>query len=82
MLVLFANEMKCCLFSYMNRIGRVMVSVLGSSVIDLGFEPRSGQTKHYKIGMCCLSAKHAALKRKKESSWLYGNWIYSYLYYQ
>ena len=45
----------------MNRIGGVMVSVLALSAIDHGFKPRSGQTKDYKIGICCLSAKHAAL---------------------
>ena len=39
----------------------VMVSVLVSSVVDRGFEPRSGQTKDYKIGIFCFSAKHAAL---------------------
>jgi hypothetical protein len=27
-----------------------MVSVLASSAVDRGFEPRSGQTKDYKIG--------------------------------
>ena len=47
-----------------NRIGGVMVSVLASSAVDLGFEPRSGQTKDFKIGICCFSAKHAALWRK------------------
>ena len=26
----------------------------------------SGQTKAYEIGICCFSAKHAALRRKKE----------------
>jgi hypothetical protein len=31
-----------------------------------GFELRSGQTKDYKIGICCLSAKHAALRRKRK----------------
>ena len=41
----------------------VMVSVLAPSVIDRGFEPRSDQTKHYTIGMCCFFAKHAALRR-------------------
>jgi hypothetical protein len=41
-----------------------MVSVLASSVIDRSFEPRSGQTKDYEIGICCFSAKHAALRRK------------------
>ena len=43
-----------------------MVSVLGSSVVDHGFEPRSGQTKDYKIGICCFSAKHAVLRRKSK----------------
>ena len=41
-----------------------MVSVLASSEVDRGFEPRSGQTKDYKIGICRCSAKHTALSRK------------------
>ena len=49
-----------------------MVSVLASSVVDHGFEPRSGQTKDYKIGICCFSAKHAALRRKSKD-WLARN---------
>jgi hypothetical protein len=49
-----------------------MVSVLASSVVDHGFEPRSGQTKDYKIGMCCFSAKYAALRRKNKD-WLARN---------
>ena len=49
-----------------------MVSVLASSVVDCGFEPRSGQTKDYKIGICCFSAKHAALRRKSKD-WLTRN---------
>ena len=53
-----------------NRIGGVMVSVLASSVVYRGFEPRSGQTKDYKIGICCFSAKHAALKSKSKDGWL------------
>jgi hypothetical protein len=55
-----------------NRIGGVMVSVLVSSAVDRGFEPRSGQTKDYKIGICCFSAKHAALRRKSKD-WLAWN---------
>ena len=43
-----------------------MVSVLTSSAVDHGFEPRSGQTKDYEIGICCFSAKHAALRRKSK----------------
>jgi hypothetical protein len=56
----------------MNRIGGVMVSVLASSAVDRGFEHRSGQTKDYKIGICCFSAKHTAL-RKKSKDWLARN---------
>jgi hypothetical protein len=55
-----------------NRIGGVMISVLASSTVDRGFEPRSGQTKDYKIGICCFSAKHAAL-RSKNKDWLAQN---------
>jgi hypothetical protein len=55
-----------------NRIGGIMVSVLASSVADQGFEPRSGQAKDYKIGICCFSAKHAAL-RSKSKDWLARN---------
>jgi hypothetical protein len=47
-----------------NRIGGVVVSVLASSAVDDVFEPWSGQTKDYEIGICCFSAKHAALRRK------------------
>jgi hypothetical protein len=43
-----------------------MVRVLFSSAVDRGFEPRSGQTKDYKIAVCCFSAKHTALRRKSK----------------
>jgi hypothetical protein len=49
-----------------------MVSVLASSVVDRGFEPRSGQTKEYEIGICCFSAKHASLMSKSKD-WLARN---------
>ena len=52
-----------------NRIGGVMVSVLASNAIDRGFEPISGQTKDYKMGICCFAAKHTALRRKNKD-WL------------
>ena len=42
-----------------NRIGGLIVSVLASSAVDRGFEPRSVQAKYYKIGICSLSANHA-----------------------
>ena len=55
-----------------HRIGGVMVSVFASSVVERGFEPRSGQTKDNKIGICCFSTKHAALRRKSKD-WLARN---------
>ena len=39
-----------------NRIGGVMVDVHSSTAVDRGFEPRSGQMKDYRIGMCCFPA--------------------------
>ena len=50
-----------------------MVSMLVSSVVDHGFEPRSGQTKDYKSGICCFSAKHVALIRRKNKDGLAWN---------
>ena len=49
-----------------------MVSVLASSVVDRGFESQSSQTRDYKIGICCFSAKHSALRRKSKD-WLVRN---------
>ena len=49
-----------------------MVSVLAVSAVDRGFDHQSGQTKDYKIGICCFSAKHAALRRKSKD-WLVRN---------
>ena len=49
-----------------------MVSMLASSSVDRGFVPRLGQTKDYKIGICCFSAKYAALRRKRKD-WLARN---------
>ena len=49
-----------------------MISVLASSAVDRGFEPRLGQTKDYKIGICCFSAKYAAFRRKGKD-WLARN---------
>ena len=47
-------------------IGGVMVSMVTSSVVDHGLEPRLGQTKDYNIGICCFSAKHTALRKKSK----------------
>ena len=57
-----------CHFRFIwNHIGGVMVSVLTSCAVDRGFEPRSGQTKDFKIGICCFSAKHAALRKRSKN---------------
>jgi hypothetical protein len=53
-----------------NCIGSVMVSILASSAVDRGFE--HGRVKDYKIGICCFSAKHTAL-RSKSKDWLARN---------
>ena len=42
------------------------------SAVDCVFEPGSGQTKDYKLGICCFSAKHAVLRRKS-NDWLAWN---------
>jgi hypothetical protein len=49
-----------------------VVRVLASRMIDRGFEARSGQTKYFKIGICCFSANHSALRRKNKD-WLARN---------
>jgi hypothetical protein len=43
-----------------------MVNVFALSGVDLGFEPLSVKTKDCKIGICCFSAKYAALRRKSK----------------
>ena len=49
-----------------------MVGIIAFRAVDCGLEPRSGQTKDYKIGICCFSIKHAAL-RSKNKDWLAKN---------
>jgi hypothetical protein len=49
-----------------------MVGILALSATNREFEPRLGQTKDYNIGVCCFSAKHAALRRKRKD-WLTWN---------
>ena len=50
-----------------------MVNVFASNAVDQGFKPGSGQTKYYEIGICCISAKHAALRRTSKD-WLVRNY--------
>ena len=66
--IYFASLNQLILFPFTtnnsNRIGGIMVSVLASNAVDRGFESRSGHSKDYEIGICCFSAKHAALRCK------------------
>ena len=48
-----------------------MIILLTSSAVDLGFEPRSSQTKNNEIGICCFSAKHTTVKQFVRSSALF-----------
>jgi len=52
------------------RIGDtcIMNSVLALSAVDRGFEPRSDQTKDYKISICCFSEKHSG--ERANTGWL------------
>jgi hypothetical protein len=49
-----------------NRIDGIMVRELVSIAVGSRCEFISGQTKDYTIGMCCFSAKHAALRSKNK----------------
>ena len=49
-----------------HRIIDVMINVFSSSAVDQVFEPRSGETKDYTIGMCCFSAKRTSLRIKNK----------------
>ena len=40
-----------------NNNGAVMVNMLAWSAVYHGFKPWSGETKDYKMGICCFSAK-------------------------
>ena len=63
----------CIMFQYRHEPHRWCNGfLLALSAVDRGFEPRSGQTKDYTIGICCFSAKHAALRRKNQD-WLARN---------
>ena len=57
------------LFSFVNRISGVMVIIIVSSAVDCGFEPQSFQTKDFKIGIFCNSAKHTSLGERAKD-WL------------
>ena len=55
-----------------DRIGGAMVNVIDLCAADHGFEPRSGQTRDYKISTCCYPTNHA-LSNINSKGWLTRN---------
>jgi hypothetical protein len=55
-----------------SRTDGVMISVLATRAVYLGFRHWSGQTLDYKISICCFSPYHAALSGKN-IDWLAWN---------
>jgi hypothetical protein len=53
-----------------SHISGVMVIMLASSAVDHGFKPWLEENKEYKIGICCLSAKHTTFLVKVNAGWL------------
>ena len=43
-----------------------------TNIVNHGFGPRSCQTKHYNIDICCFSTKLTSLRRKSKD-WLARN---------
>jgi hypothetical protein len=64
-ILIYLIEISC----HDNRISVVMVRVLVWIAVDRGFKSRWGQTKEYKIGIGCLSAKHSALRWMSKDMW-------------
>ena len=60
-----ANNLSCKEITkdHLNSIGDVMISMVVSNMVDRRFESQLGQTKDYKIGICCFSAKNIVLRR-------------------
>ena len=46
---------------FVDRIGGAIANVLASSAVDSGIDSWSGQTKNYKISICCFCARHRTL---------------------
>jgi hypothetical protein len=60
------------IFIMLTRVSRLVLSA-----VDQEFEPGLDQTKDYEIDICCISAKHTAL-RSMNKDWLVrnqNNWI-------
>ena len=58
------------IFYEMSRISGVMVIVFALGALEHGFKVWSSQSKHYKLGICCFSSNHTALRRKRKTGWL------------
>ena len=54
--------------NYWQHIGGIMVSMLGCHRSWVRVPVGSNQRLY--IGICCFSAKHAALRRKNKTGWL------------
>ena len=52
----FPGELYCIKNFFLFLVNRISGVMIG------GFESRLGQTKDYKIDICCFSAKHEALR--------------------
>lgn len=50
-----------------------MANMLASCAVDHGFDPWSGQTKEYRIVICCFTVKHIVI-RNKSKVWMVQNW--------
>jgi hypothetical protein len=56
----FPGELYCIKNFFLFLVNRISGVMIG------GFESRLGQTKDYKIDICCFSAKHEAFRRKSK----------------
>ena len=56
----------------MNHIDGEIVSMFGSSSLDLGFIHGLLKPEDYKTGICCFSSKHVVLTGKRKD-WLIRN---------
>jgi len=63
---LWTVSMTICCLNKLPRLKDILDSMFASNAVDHGFKPLSGQTKDHKIGICCFSAKQAALRRKNK----------------
>jgi hypothetical protein len=66
MLILTGSGDICVLWTHF------IFSLHSQEEVDGGFDPRSGPTRDYKIGIGYFCAKHTALRRKSKD-WLDGN---------